>query len=58
MTNDRAAGELEGGKTRLEYKKPPPGKPDISGFPGYSILPEAKCSAAKALVKKVRYGLF
>ncbi|MBR1566795.1 MAG: hypothetical protein IJ649_08525 [Oscillospiraceae bacterium] len=34
----RAAGELEGVKTRLEYNNPSSEKPDISGFSGNRIL--------------------
>jgi hypothetical protein len=47
-----------GGKTRLEYKKPPPEKPGISGFFGNSILPQAKCSAAEAQSKKSGMDFF
>jgi hypothetical protein len=61
-TCDKAGGQssggARGGKARLEYKKPPPEKPDISGFSGNSILPEAKCSAAEAQSKKSGMDFF
>ncbi len=55
---DSATLGARGSKARLEYKKPPPEKPEISGFSGNSILPEAKCSAAEAQSKKSAMDFF
>jgi len=49
---NRAAGELEGGKTRLEYNQTPPPKLDFSSFWDKAFCILTKCSAAEAQSKK------
>ena len=49
---NRAAGELEGAKARLEYNQTPSEKLEKSGFSGNRILAAAKMRGGRSAVKK------